>query len=70
MWKWIKAHAPKVRAAARVPIGERLTPLSDYFELSGLTCFAAGAFMINTVAGVFTLGTLLYYLGWVTHESR
>jgi hypothetical protein len=69
MRAWLKRTLTLGRAQLRVPLSERLSKLSDLFELGGLACFVIGAFMLNPVAGVFVLGGILIYLGWVTHVS-
>lgn len=69
MRKWLQTRLTLGVSKLRVPLSQRLAKLSDYFELAGIGCLVAAAFMWLTIVGMVALGAALIYLGWVTHES-
>lgn len=59
-----------LKRQARVPLSDRLSRLSDHFELSGIGCLVGAAFWWIPIVGLVALGVAFIYVGWVTHESE
>ncbi|WP_256761416.1 DUF1056 family protein [Cohnella sp. WQ 127256] len=41
-----------------------LNHVEDFFIVSGLIAIIAATFMINTIAGIYAIGVVLFGIGW------